>query len=205
VEFPLVPAKGTRFKGAPPDFAISPDGRHIAFVATSAAGSSLWLRPLASVQPRELAGSQGARNPFWSPDSQSIGFFSGNSLMTVSVNGGPASVLCQRPGKTYRLIVRGTWTLRDAILLGSDDGAIYQVDAKKGGTPKRLTSPLVSEFHFGPLALPDGEHFLYQVNVADVSGLRFGSINGQSTVVPGTFDGNVEYVEGYLLFVRPGS
>ena len=83
VEFPIPPPEGWSFTGPSPQFAVSPDGRHVAFVATSKAGSSIWVRSLASVEPQELPGTDGARNPFWSPDSQSIGFFANNQVKKV--------------------------------------------------------------------------------------------------------------------------
>jgi len=50
---------------------ISPDGRHITYVGE---GSKLWIRDMDREQPRALDGTEGATDPFWSPDSESIGF-----------------------------------------------------------------------------------------------------------------------------------
>lgn len=59
----------------PFSFAVSPDGRAIAF-AGKAAGSAttLWLRPFEQATARSLAGTEGASYPFWAPDSRTIGF-----------------------------------------------------------------------------------------------------------------------------------
>ena len=92
VEFPILPPEGSSFTTPAVEFAVSPDGRHVAFIANSKAGSSLWVRSLAAVDPRPLRGTEGARNPFWSPDSQSIGFFAGNQLKTVLASGEAAVV-----------------------------------------------------------------------------------------------------------------
>jgi Tol biopolymer transport system component len=207
VEFPIVAPEGTSFRGAPPEFAISPDGRHVAFVAASTTGSSLWVRSLAAVKSRELPGTQGARSPFWSPDSQSIGFFAGNQVKKVHVDRGSADVLCQRPGKTYLQKVTGTWNSRDVILFGpADEGNLYQVDAKKGG-PATAATPATTvkegEYHSWPSSLPDGEHYLY-VSAALLAPLelRVGSLKGAHSVVSGTFHSNVDYADGHLLFVR---
>ena len=59
----------------PASFALSPDGRQIVFVASGDGASRLWLRSLATTTAQPLAGTEGARYPFWSPDSRSIGFF----------------------------------------------------------------------------------------------------------------------------------
>src|SRR5262249_20448430 len=58
-----------------PHFALSPDGRQIAFVA-SAAGRppSLWVRPLDSRSAREIPDSYDASSPFWSSDGRALGF-----------------------------------------------------------------------------------------------------------------------------------
>ena len=66
VEFPILPPEGSKFTKPQVEFAVSPDGRHVAFIANSKAGSSLWVRSLAAVDPRPLRGTEGARNPFWS-------------------------------------------------------------------------------------------------------------------------------------------
>src|SRR5690606_39098809 len=57
-----------------PSMAISPDGRQIVFVAASNGRSQLWLRSFDRESAEPLAGTENARLPFWSPDSQSIGF-----------------------------------------------------------------------------------------------------------------------------------
>src|SRR5579864_1260549 len=58
--------------------ALSPDGQMLAFAATDASGqSSLWIRPLSSSEAQPIAQSEGALLPFWSPDSQFVGFRAG--------------------------------------------------------------------------------------------------------------------------------
>src|SRR6185369_16203934 len=48
-------------------FAISPDGFHLAFVASDATGkASLWVRPLDSPIAQPLSGTEDAIYPFWS-------------------------------------------------------------------------------------------------------------------------------------------
>jgi hypothetical protein len=51
-------------------FAVSPNGRHIAFVANG----MLWVRSLDNPEPRMLLGTERAYSPFWRPDSLAIGF-----------------------------------------------------------------------------------------------------------------------------------
>jgi len=87
--------------------AISPDGQAIAFVASSTGMAKLWIRPLDSLTASELPGTEGAQYPFWSPDSRSIGLFSGNKLKRIEVSGGPPVVIADAPNARG-----GTWNVR---------------------------------------------------------------------------------------------
>ena len=76
--------------------ALSPDGRQLAMVASSEGHGQIWVRGLDSVAPRPLPNTDGGISPFWSPDSQFIGFFSPSDgqLKKVAVSGGPALTIC---------------------------------------------------------------------------------------------------------------
>ena len=73
--------------------AISPDGLTVVFVAESSGQPGLWVRPVEVEVARPLADTAGATLPFWSPDSQSIGFFAGGKLKRIDVDGSRAQVL----------------------------------------------------------------------------------------------------------------
>jgi Tol biopolymer transport system component len=74
-------------------FARSPDGRQLAYIANGEKGSQLWLRPLDQVTAQPLAGTQGARHPFWAPDGRAIGFFAEGKLKRIDLAGGAPQVL----------------------------------------------------------------------------------------------------------------
>ena len=82
----------------PASIAISPDRQKIVFVATSEGQSKLWVRPLDSVSGRALAGTDGASLPFWSPDSQSVGFFAEGKMKRIEVDRGAVQILADAPG-----------------------------------------------------------------------------------------------------------
>src|SRR5206468_739857 len=62
-------------KSRPLFLAVSPDGRAIALVLVKDGRQQIWIRALDSLELTPLEGTDGAINPFWSPDSRFIGFF----------------------------------------------------------------------------------------------------------------------------------
>jgi eukaryotic-like serine/threonine-protein kinase len=138
--------------------AISPDGRTLAFVATSQGTPVLWLRGMDSLVAKPLAGSEGAYYPFWSPDSRSVGFFAAGKLKKMEVRGGLSQTLADAPEGRG-----GTWNRDGVIVFAPGFGALYRVSAA-GGTPVQLTTWDASRqgpLYSWPSFLPDGRHFLY--------------------------------------------
>jgi serine/threonine protein kinase len=66
----VMPPETTTLAAQPP--ALSPDGRRLAFVATTDGRDELWVRDLDSLGARRLRGTDGASYPFWSPDSRTV-------------------------------------------------------------------------------------------------------------------------------------
>ena len=73
--------------------ALSPDGTHLAYVASQGGTQQLYLRAMDSLEAKPIPGTDGAVNPFFSPDGQWLGFFAGGKLKKVSVSGGAALTL----------------------------------------------------------------------------------------------------------------
>ena len=189
--------------------AVSPDGRHIAFVATSKTkvGSSLWVRSLSAFEPQELADTRDARAPFWSPDSSTIGYFQESSLKTVPLSGGsPFTVSPAAPLTAEQSPLSGTWSRGGVIVFGPlTDGALYRVSAI-GGTPTRVTVPKsVRRGDRWPWFLDDGHHFLYLAGDTAFE-LRAGSLTSTTPAdIIGPFESHAVYADGYLFFVRGGN
>jgi len=144
--------------------ALSPDGRRMVLGLITESKRQLWLRSLDSAQLQLLPGSDGARGPFWSPDSKSIGFFADGKLKTMPATGGPPQILCDGTGTE----ADGTWN-RDGVILFSENktgGALRRVNAA-GGACTAVTKPEGDSSQDFPDFLPDGKHFVYFVDYGD--------------------------------------
>jgi len=185
---------------------LSPDGRRVVLAVLVKNQQLLCLRSLDSSEIQPLPGTDNARSPFWSPDSRSIGFYSGGKLKTISADGGPAQVLCDADQAGHG----GTWSGDGVILFTADSGPLQRVNAS-GGSCAPLMKEESGENDISPIFLPDGKHFLYQVQGADESkaGIYVASLDnpaGQRLLadqtsalfVPSSHGRN----QGYLFFRR---
>jgi Tol biopolymer transport system component len=126
--------------------AISPDGRHIVYVAEN----KLWVRPLDSEQERVIDSTDGAQGPFWSPDSAQIGFVAGGELKKVSLTGG-VSVTLAKLGDLFR---GGAWSQDERTILVSVVGQGL-VEIPAGGGSLRVVAPQSGGIYYAPSYLPN--------------------------------------------------
>jgi eukaryotic-like serine/threonine-protein kinase len=215
-QFTLTLPAGVFLDSAP---VVSPDGQLIAFVGKDAAGSRLFVRALGSREAVVIRGTEGVMQPFWSPDSKSLGFFARGQLMKVAWPGGAPVVLAGAPQARG-----GTWSPSGVIMFAPDVilAGLSRVSAD-GGSMAPATLLDVSRgdnSHWWPLFLPDGVHFLYFVRSIDDErrGVYLGHgdrpashagsplLRSNSEVVyaplPGTRDGALFSVVGGRMEVR---
>jgi serine/threonine protein kinase len=204
----LLPPEKSSFAFDFGPMALSPDGRRMAFVATSSGINMLWVRPLSGESAQSLAGTEGASNPFWSPDSRFLGFFANRKLKKVEASGGPPEALADAP-----LGRGGSWNREGVILfVPNSRDSIYRVQAS-GGEPSRVTKldAARSEVsHRWPFFLPDGRRFLYlsqkQMAGSDQNGIYAASLDGGVPKLICNANSNVVYAPpGDLLFHRDGT
>ena len=156
-------------------FAVSPDGQQVAFVGLGSGRTQLWLRSLDSLEVRMLAGTEGARSPFWSPDNREIGFFAGGHLKRISIPEGEVRTICES-----RYSNGGAWGRDGTIIFApSVDSALYRVSAD-GGSPTPVTTldPAHGEsLHGSPAFLPAGRHFVFALLGDDNAGVYVESLD----------------------------
>jgi serine/threonine protein kinase/Tol biopolymer transport system component len=136
--------------------ALSPDGTHLAYVAQSEGGTSLYIRDLATGEGRHLSGTEGAIHPFFSPDSRWLGFLTNDKVKKVAVDGGSPIALCDA-----RIPVRATWGRDGAIYFSWDQGDLLSRVSDAGGQPVVLIGNRQPPQKTFSQMLPDGEHALF--------------------------------------------
>ena len=140
---------------------LSPDGTLLVFVAQRTGGSDaqLFVRRLDQLQATVPAGTEGARNPFFSPDGQWVAFFAGGRLKKIAVTGGAAITLCDAPDGRG-----GSWAEDGTIAFsaaGTPGVSLLQVSSA-GGKPEPLTPLAKGEVsQRWPQILPGGKAVLY--------------------------------------------
>jgi Tol biopolymer transport system component len=190
-------------------FAISPDGRRLALVASDSTGRSmLWVRPLHSRVAQALGGTEGATYPFWSADSRHIAFLAQNQLKKIDASGGEVVTLCPA-----LFGAPGTWNRDDVILFTpTGNSPLHRVPASSG-TPvpaTTLDAAIGDVQHSYPFFLPDGRHFLYFVVGTKTGrtvprGVYVGSLDSKGPdklILEG--GSNAKYANGYLVYLRAG-
>jgi eukaryotic-like serine/threonine-protein kinase len=157
--------------------ALSPDGQMLAFAATDATGQSfLWIRSLSSSEAKRIDHTEGALLPFWSPDSQFVGFWAEAKLKKIRRWGGVPEVIYSVPE-----IAQGVWGPDGMVLFArAVNTPIFRV-LPAGGTATPATSLLPGEVsHMWVQFLPDGKHFIYLARTTLTSGDPGAKIYAQS-------------------------
>jgi len=211
VVFSVYPPPGGAFRsqGASvqtPQLALAPDGRHLVFLAVGADGvARLWLRPLDAAEPRPLAGTEDAADPFWSPDSRNVAFVARGALQRVDLNGGAPQVL-----SPATINVRGgSWSSSGVILFTPEQvSGLTRVPAS-GGTAVSI------DVSAGDLKLGGGRwphfiadsggdrgRFLFQRRDENAGRVYMGSLDSATATPLVATDWGAQISQGYLLFLK---
>ena len=186
-----------------PAVALSRDGAHLAYVVRQGGTQQLYLRAMDGLEARPIPGTEGAIEPFFSPDGRWLGFFAGGKLKKVSVGGGGAITLGDAPQP------RGaSWGSEGTIAFAPISNVVIQQVSDAGGPPQPLTRFEKAETaHRWPEFLPGnamlfaggagGSWLAAQVIVQSPTGVRRNLVQGatQPRYAP----------SGHLLYARAGT
>jgi len=189
----------------PSSFALSPDGRWLVYVGQSDGSSKLWLRSLTELTARVLPGTDGALQPFWSPDNRSIGFFANGKLKRIDIASGmPRTLADAAPG------FGGAWSDDGLIVFASTSTTpLFRISAN-GGEPTPVTKldPPRQANHLYPVFLPGSRDFLfYARGNAEGEGIYLGSLDSSATTRLIAADRPpAAYISpGWLLYMQQGA
>lgn len=197
----VTPASARLSPGDFVPFALSPDGTTIAY--TTSQPERLFLRRLDDFDVTEVSGTDGAFDPFFSPDNQWIGYWTHGEIKKVPVAGGPPVLVCQAAD-----MLGASWGDDGSIVYAPGLGGLFAV-AASGGTPRALTTLDLARGdvqHVFPQYVSRGRAVLFtalsqskdapfSVELYDVA------TNVRRTLVPGGQHGRL-LPSGHLAYVR---
>ena len=180
--------------------AVSPDGLWIAFNLSD----GLWLRRIDDLEPSLVRGTEGARTPFFSPDSQQLGFWAEGQIKRVAVTGGAVVSLGPSEAATFG----ASWEEDGNIYFGQGTEGIFRV-SETGGEPEIVVPMQDGELAHGPQLLPGGEWVLFtlssggQWNDASIVAHSL-TTDERKELVPGGTEGR--YVpSGHIVYLHDGT
>jgi len=189
------------------DAIISPDGTRIVYVSQN----RLFTRRLDQPNASELARTQGALAPFFSPDGQWVAFFAGTKLQKVSVDGGSAIILCDAPSGRG-----GSWGQDGNIIAALSGTAGLSQIPSAGGPPMTVSDSKNGEVtHRWPQILPRGKAVLFTAHTAtngfdraNIEVMSLADHSRKTLVRGGTYSrylpsGHLVYVNRGTLFAVP--
>ncbi|MBI2150567.1 MAG: serine/threonine-protein kinase, partial [Acidobacteria bacterium] len=190
---------------------LSPDGKMIAFVARpSATGAQrIYVRRLDQLNATALAGTEGARNPFFKPDSLWIGFFASGKVKKISVTGGAAVNVADAPDDRG-----GAWTEDGWIIFTPIGTAGYSLQRvpDAGGTPEPFTAldQASNEVtHRWPHVLPGGRGVLFTASTItgnyDAAYVAVRTPSGEKRILQRGGSYGRYLSSGHLVYVNQGT
>jgi Tol biopolymer transport system component len=139
---------------------ISPDGTRLVYVGSVSGGPfRLLTRRLDQPKAAELPGTEGAMNPFFSPDGRWVGFWSGKAISKVPVDGGGAVLLGELATMTG-----GHWDDDGNLVIGTGPSStgVLRMPSTEGLATPMLELASGELFHVDPQILPGGKALLFQ-------------------------------------------
>jgi serine/threonine protein kinase len=198
-----LPGSGSVYARSTVAAAISPDGRKLAYVNDD----GLWLYRLdRTTSASRLTSGHGLSSPFWSPDSEEIGYFGEDKLYRTTVDGARPTPICSHVRFESPHGEGAAWLPGNRIIFATGGSPLLETPASGGGEPVvRLTfGPDDLDFE-EPCALPDGRGILFLVLRKQGHGIDVWMPNGQHKklfTINAGFQQPVFSSSGHVIFWR---
>jgi Tol biopolymer transport system component len=184
--------------------AVSPDGSMLAYVGGTAGEGVLWLKRRDALSAEAIPGTDGAYDPFFSPDGRQVGFITdhgGRAMKVVTLAGGPPRAVVSQVGQSG-----AHWAADGYIYFDANVEGLQRV--KPDGTALETVVPLdPTQQETGvawPHVLPDGKVVIFRLRHADdapgdftIVATRIGTTHRQVVTRAVT----ALFASGQLLFV----
>ena len=191
--------------------AFSPDGSRVVVPVTGPDGHTvLAVRRVDQPDSTVLQGTEGADQPFFSPDGQRIAFFAGGKLKSVPIQGGAPAIIVD-----VRSPRGGTWGEDGAIIAALiNTSGLWRV-AREGGPPQPITTLEEGELtHRWPQVLPGNTAVLFTAHSGSINSYENATIAVQplpggtrKTLWRGGYYGRfipTDGKRGHLVFLQRG-
>ncbi len=207
VAFTVALQPGQELSRDAPPLAISPDGKHLVYAAGGdGGGPRLFVRDLDRIETAPIPGTEGARDPFFSPDGKWVGFFAGGKLKKVSLAGGAPMIVCDA-----RYWGTGaSWDSHGGIIFPPAELSGLVRVSGTADSLEVLTTPNADEgeiCHRRPCVLPDGDVVIFTVVTATAKGPRLTALDLETgerkTLLQGA--NHATYLpSGHLVYAQAG-
>ena len=182
------------------DFALSPDGTRVAYLAAG----HLYVRALDALDPQDLGPMPVTSDQlFWSPDGRTIGFTAEATIRTEPAGGGPVFVVCKVPASGR--IMDARWLTSGAIVFAVWRDSLYSVPSTGGAPVVRAAINPATEIDFHSIAVAPGHGLIVSTHRRQDDAETLELIDGDRRVVLARDPtaGDFTYVpQGFLLFRR---
>ena len=158
-----------------PAVAVSPDGHVLVWVGATGESTQLFVRHLDEDEAHPIAGTEGGLAPFFSSDSEWIGFFAGQSLKKVAVRGGVPQTI-----RALEHLHGASWGDDVIVLDPVGTGNLFRVDPTSGEIHRLETFNQPGYRGGYPTLLPGSKAMLVTQqgqNVVDLISLETGEVS----------------------------